>query len=250
MSRLYRPAALMGLRLAMGDMPSGESLLADINAMPGVLKPLTAEDVTIRGAMLVNDAPLKDGKRRLTVSLLDEMAKAAPGVKVLRDHAGARRPFTEVIPVGRTIRADLVQDASGVNWLRAYYYMANGDESEELANKVDAGVIDQCSVGFYAKDLTCSVCGADAGECDHVPGATYEGATCLWEYSNLAEFEEWSFVDEGMADGTHFFLAASARGIDVMRDDELEAWHTERLRAERDEWAQMSSSGWDWLEGA
>jgi hypothetical protein len=92
---------------------------------------------------------------------------------------------------------------------------------------------------MFAKKFECSICGDDAGDCDHAPGAMYPAGRCMWEYDDVIEVDEWSFVYSGAVKGTGFYLAAEnkhpeARDVEAIERELAErpiaAWFAKRER--------------------
>lgn len=199
--------------------------LAQINALPGVLKPLAASDVFVRGIRLCNDQPFKDGRRRITRNGIEQIAGKMRGVPMMLNHDVYSR---EALPVGRAF-AGSVETVGEVQWAAALFYVLRdaAGQGEALIEAIDGGQLTEASIGMYAASFTCSVCGKEVGdpECKHVAGMDYgdKGGLCLYEYDGIEEVEEFSAVMSGMIEGTHYFLAASRQHPDALDPDEMEA---------------------------
>jgi len=195
-----------------------EALLAKINALPGVLKPLTAEEVVVLGVAAFNDQPFADGRRRIRTGAVRKLVELAGGVPVMLNHDIFSR---NALPVGQTIDAQLSQE-NGALWGNLRFYMLRAAGGEELGAAIKGGQIKESSIGAFFRKFLCSICDGAIGECDHVPMATYDGKQCLFEYDEPELFDEWSFVYRGAVKGTHFYLAAR---------DELDAEDAELAEA-------------------
>lgn len=65
-------------------------------------------------------------------------------------------------------------------------------EQENIKN----GILETVSIGASAKDVRCSICGAQLSEgevCEHLRGEVYDGQTCYWDVYDW-EAKEVSFV--------------------------------------------------------
>ena len=127
--RLHR-APLGGVRLAM-NVPAevSDAHLEAINALPGVLRQLTAADVIVRGVNLLNDQPLKDGRRRVSSNLLRQMSAASAGVPVMLDHAESKMDAI-AMPVATCFSGACTQDTEGKTWLSQLFYFVRTPNSE------------------------------------------------------------------------------------------------------------------------
>jgi hypothetical protein len=63
------------------------------------------------------------------------------------------------LPVGKVFHAEFMQDANGVGQVRSLFFIGNNET--ELVGKLEAGSIDEVSVGVRYKHLNCSQCGWD-----------------------------------------------------------------------------------------
>ena len=55
-------------------------------------------------------------------------------------------------------------------------------------------MLSQVSVGCSAAKRSCSICGKDAGLCEHESGKYYGGKLCYAVLSDITDAYEWSFV--------------------------------------------------------
>ena len=60
--------------------------------------------------------------------------------------------------------------------------------------EIEGGIKKEVSVGCSAGRSVCSICGAEDGGCEHVPGRTYDGGLCFRELKDVTDAYEWSFV--------------------------------------------------------
>jgi len=238
MSKVYRVRFAGGRgNKSAADMPQDppmmamDEALAQINTLPGVLKPLEATDLAgVRGSFLVNDLPFKDGGRRIKTSGVQQIAALLRGAPFILNHETFG---TLALSVGRAFGAVTATAPSGAFWAGPRFYVQNQHplfDTEALVACIDGGTFNEQSVGMYAHSFTCSICGEDAGDCDHAPRAQYDGRTCLWEYDDVDEVDEFSGVMSGAIDGTRYFLAAKDERDDVVDADALEAQVIERAQ--------------------
>lgn len=200
-------------RFAAGPSPEGErpasgctdAHLAAINAMPGVLKPLTAADVYVRRCVAINDLPLKNGLQ-LGAAELAAIAQMSPGHGIHVNHD----IYTSEggLPLGR-IFAAVLTSASGRSQVEQDFYLMADDETTDLVARIDAGVITEVSVSFAYDQLICSICQTDLAECAHWPMEVYDGKTCMGMVRGVNEYFETSLVWQGMANETSIRMAAN-----------------------------------------
>lgn len=185
--------------------------LAVINAMPGVLQPLAADQVYVRWMDAINDQPLKNSLR-LGVAEVAQIAQLAKGAPVQCNHDTYSN---EALPVATVFASRMETRADGSAWVVMGVYFVAGDEATELVRKIDGGVIKEVSVSFGYDQLLCSICQTDMGQCAHWPGQEYEGKLAEGLVTGVAEFYEVSLVWMGMANGTCFKMAAAIDAIDL-----------------------------------
>ena len=203
--------------------PPTPKQLAKINALPGVLRPLAADEVTVLGILLVNDQPFKDGRRVIRTSALKPIAKLMPGVKVAMNHDVYSRDGARA--VGRAFDADVVKDGE-TSWVLVWWYSLNGGLTGELVREVVGGLTTEASIAMLASVCECSICGGNWGMCKHYEqaGSKVGGKRCLAELDGIERVIEFSFVFSGMVEGTRFLVAASENGeaVEAVDLDELE----------------------------
>ena len=223
------------VRLAAVEGGASDEVLAKINAMPGVLRPLTADEIAVRKVWLCNDRPFKDKVRQFPAAELVKLAGMMSGVPVMAAHP-SYMPGREGLPLGTSIDGRVEQDADGVTWLVVRYYVlleqpfANG---RGIVNAIDGGQFKEGSIGFMYESLRCSVCARDLfdEDCEHAPGKEYDGKMCMAEVTGVLEVDEWSFVYSGMVNGTHFRMAASRAAQARDTEDALATLCAKRPRA-------------------
>lgn len=171
------------------------------------LKPLTAEEVFIFQFELSN-SNVDYYATRMTLGTLNNYAAKinSQGVPLEGHHDDYR------YPLGRIYKAEVVKSDDGVNRMSCRAYILRGDEntgdisSDAVIRKIEGGVQKDVSIGFLAGGYTCSVCGEPmvSGffgrvmglECEHIPGASYEGQMC-YAWVEDGEILEGSLVSTG-----------------------------------------------------
>ncbi|NOR39183.1 MAG: hypothetical protein GQ580_06325, partial [Candidatus Thorarchaeota archaeon] len=107
--------------------------------------------------------------RNLNTYLAEELRKAAPtlaGKTIQLDHS-----TKSIDTVGKVIVSSFDEASQSVS------YVGRIQKEHPIAISVESGDIDTVSIGAYAKDITCSICGESKirGGCTHRVGREYEG---------------------------------------------------------------------------
>lgn len=203
---LVRFAAATGERAREGWPVSGatEAHLAAINAMPGVLKPLTAADVFVRECEAINDQPLKN-YLKLGLAELAQIAQMSPGSGI---HIQHDTYTADGLPLGRIFAARL-ETRDGVAHVVQTFYLVADEANAQTVGRIDAGAVSEVSVSFMYDKLLCSICSTGVDECAHWPGEMYDAKTCMGLVLGVDEYLETSLVWQGMANDTRIRMAAS-----------------------------------------
>ena len=90
--------------------------------------------------------------------------------------------------------AQKTQAGDEYRWLKGWAYLLRTEENAGLIAEIEGGIKKEVSVGCSAGRSVCSVCGAEDGDCGHVPGQTYDGGVCFRELKDIRDAYEWSFV--------------------------------------------------------
>ena len=207
------PQATLALTQALleppGELPPGHLELINALQSQKGKKPLVETDLIARPIRLTGN----DLTCYYTKFPDDELASFAQQAK----DAGApllSAHITDDRPIG-TYYTGEVTSANGFLWLDTYAYWLVDDKGLELARDIDAGIINEASIGFSYKEAKCSICGEDwltSWDCPHWPGRTYpvvvnegsqetEERLCfLWLIG--CTFDEGSIVYRGGHPGT------------------------------------------------
>ncbi len=159
-------------------------------------QPVTAENVHIRAMYIVNDLVNSHGGqfRREDLYKLCDLLVDTP---VLVGHNRSNPPLA------RTFHAEPVEDGS-ILWIKSYFYWPRSADgvNDELAMKIDSGVLKECSISFIYTMPECTVCGQDMRSCPHDP-TTGEGDSPHFIYNNITQVLETSLVYKGSVKGTY-----------------------------------------------
>lgn len=186
--------------------PTSEQL-TKINRFAQV--PLTEENCYVFPNLMIDNLPTAYSSK-ISPSLLGKFVQDAEnGVPLMLSHD------TRKLPVGRSFEASLrtEYDHEKGEILSVYgsFFMPLGIATEvsmstdDLAKRIDSGVLTDTSIGFTAKKWDCSICGNDIRNylvCPHVPGKKY-----MIE-RNGVNYEETCYVIVG-ADGNGELLENS-----------------------------------------
>ncbi len=80
--------------------------------------------------------------------------------------------------------------------LTAGAYIPVNDNTKNLIDKIETGILKEISVGCAVKSTICSICGNDINSsgCNHHRGESYGGELCVGELTEPTDAYEWSFV--------------------------------------------------------
>ena len=127
---------------------------------------------------------------------LERLAALFVGKTGLFDHSWSARD-----QAARLYRTELEEEPGVVTesgetgcWLKGYAYLLRTQENESLIAEIEGGIKKEVSVGCSAAKRSCSICGKDAGLCEHERGKYYGGKLCYAVLSDITDAYEWSFV--------------------------------------------------------
>ncbi|ULH17359.1 PspA/IM30 family protein (plasmid) [Deinococcus sp. KNUC1210] len=200
------------MQLAIGAGGTGtlpDTHLARINALQSAKnKPaLTEEDLIVRPVRLFGNQ-LTSYFTRITdddLRLLAQQINDAGG-PALSAH------MTDETPIGTFYAASVTPGGGDVLWLDTWVYFLNDADGQDLARKIDGGIINEASIGYWYERNVCSITGLDYWNSPYYAGREYEivdpetGTTTtrlcfLWTIGNV-EFAEGSLVYRGAYPGT------------------------------------------------
>lgn len=192
----------------MKRLPMTPALIAQIKAAVG--QDVDPEDFAVFEVIAINSLPLpgKDGsifeRAQITPLTLRQMVDSVEGgnhLPLIMNHD------MSTTPLGRVFKAALYTADTGEIEMRALFYV--DATNADIAAKIDAGSLDETSVGFLASQLLCSECGWDyRGEdadwsnfmdrtCDN--GHTIGSDGVHLNLVGLQTFSELSLVTRGAA---------------------------------------------------
>ncbi len=150
-------------------------------------EPLTEENTYVHGFRLIGTRLITDRYLKLDKSLLDVYLQDILNGDVVQiaDHTlgGIKSWFNLTLPFGRFFDGRLVEDGD-ITHLDGWMYMKAGQKTyvepfttDDISEQLDAGTLDDSSVGIAWDVSECSICGNDIRDyenCQHWPGKTYK----------------------------------------------------------------------------
>ncbi len=181
------------------DKPEGRKafLIERINDVIKPPRPATENNVNIRAMYLLNDLVNSHGGRFERDELL-ALCKLMLDTPVMIGHNRAEAPMA------RTFHAEL-EERGDVIWLKSYFYWPSRGEgaADEILDKIDSGILKECSISFVYTFPQCSVCGEDMRKCPHqINLSSGEGNKQYFYYKGVKEVLETSLVYKGSVKGT------------------------------------------------
>ncbi len=185
---------------AQAPRPTAESLANEINQVIAPPVPVTAESIHIRAMEVVSDAINEHGGRFSA----DEFGKLC---ELIIDSPVLVAHNKRQLPVARNFKAEVIH-RDDHEWVKVWFYWPkDATGAEDLAARIDSGVLREVSIGFEFTRPECSVCGADMRTCDHQPFTDYQHPdgqtrTAHFIYRGLVRVLETSLVYRGATPGT------------------------------------------------
>lgn len=150
-------------------------------------EPLTEENCYVHGFRMIGTRLITDRYLKLDRSLLDVYLKDVKNGDVVQiaDHSmgGIKGWLKLTLPFGRFFDGRIVEE-DGETHLDGWMYMKAGQKTyvepfttDDLSEQLDAGTLDDNSVGICWDRSECSICGNDIRDydnCSHWPGVTYK----------------------------------------------------------------------------
>ena len=177
---------------AAAGLPGREELEA-INRLAKT--PLAAEQVYTFTLRLCDNEVDRDFER-FDAAALERLGELFVGKSGVFDHQWSARGQTARIYRTAVTREPSMTPAAGdeYRWLKGWAYLLRTEKNGELIAEIEGGIKKEVSVGCAAGRSGCSVCGAENGGCEHVPGQAYGGELCFRELRDITDAYEWSFV--------------------------------------------------------
>ena len=170
-----------------------EAELAEINRF--AKSPLRAEEVYAFSLRLCDNEVDRDWER------FDQAALAALGDLFVGKSGIFDHQWTAEGQTARIYRTEVVRESAQVTaagdgycWLKAWAYLLRTEKNADLIAEIEGGIKREVSVGCSVARRVCSICGAEGGTCQHVPGQRYGERLCFLELQDPTDAYEWSFV--------------------------------------------------------
>ena len=231
---------------AAAGLPGREELEA-INRFAKT--PLTAEQVYTFTLRLCDNEVDRDFER-FDAAALERLGELFVGKSGVFDHQWSARGQTARIYRTEVAREPSMTTAAGdeYRWLKGWAYLLRTEKNADLIAEIEGGIKKEVSVGCAAGRSVCSVCGAENGGCEHVPGQAYGGELCFRELRDITDAYEWSFVavPAQRAAGVLKRFGQEREGDRTLRKEaELGRKHLQALRREVVRLAMLADDGLD-----
>lgn len=224
-----------------------EEDLALINALART--ELTAEQVYVFALRLCDNEVDRDFER-FDNEALERLGVLLTGKSGIFDHQWSARGQTARIYKTEVVREPAVRTQAGdeYRWLKGWAYLLRTEKNGDLIEEIEGGIKKEVSVGCSAGRSVCSVCGAENGDCSHVPGQEYGGALCFRELKDITDAYEWSFVAvpaQRAAGVLKRFGRERERDLALRKEAELGRKYLKELRREVVRLALLTEDGLD-----
>ena len=170
-----------------------EAELAEINRF--AKSPLRAEEVYAFSLRLCDNEVDRDWER-FDETALNALGDLFVGKSGIFDHQWTAEGQTARIYRAQVVRepAQMTAAGDGYCWLKAWAYLLRTEKNADLIAEIEGGIKREVSVGCSVARRVCSICGAEGGTCQHVPGQRYGERLCYLELREPTDAYEWSFV--------------------------------------------------------
>ena len=170
-----------------------EAELAEINRF--AKSPLQAEEVYAFSLRLCDNEVDRDWER-FDETALNALGDLFVGKSGIFDHQWTAEGQTARIYRTEVVResAQVTAAGDGYCWLKAWAYLLRTEKNADLIAEIEGGIKREVSVGCSVARRVCSICGAEGGTCQHVPGQRYGEQLCYLELREPTDAYEWSFV--------------------------------------------------------
>jgi hypothetical protein len=156
---------------------------------------LTEEQVYVFSVKLCDNEVDRDFERFDTAAL-ERLGQLFLGKSGIFDHQWSALGQTARIYRTEMMREEARVTAAGDTycWLKAWAYLLRTEKNADLIAEIEGGIKKEVSVGCSMGRSVCSICGGEAGNCQHVKGQTYGDQLCFTELREPLDAYEWSFV--------------------------------------------------------
>ena len=133
---------------------------------------------------------------RFDTAALETLGEMFLGKSGIFDHQWSAKGQTARIYRTEVVREPAMVTAAGDGycWLKGCAYLMRTEKNADLITEIEGGIKKEVSVGCSVAKRTCSVCGAEEGDCHHVRGQMYGEQLCFTELKEPLDAYEWSFV--------------------------------------------------------
>lgn len=183
-----------GKVIATRDLGNTEAQEKEVNQF--TLRTLTTDEFSV----FTMDLCHNQVDRHFSRFPQEELAKInemVPGRPLMERH-----DLSGSLPRGTFFRSRLHQEG-GRTFVRPDVYVLRTRENEDFILNIEGGVYRETSIGFAFQTPECSVCQKDLRTCNHIPGRSYNGASCHYVMRDVLEVIEGSVVPSG-SQGTGF----------------------------------------------
>ena len=154
-------------------------------------KELRAEEVYTFAVKLCDNEVDRDFER-FDRAALEKLSELFVGRTGIFDHSWSAGGQT-----ARIYRAEVIEEETRTTagdkycWCKGWAYMLRTEKNAELIAEIEGGIKKEVSVGCSAAKRSCSICGKDAGLCEHERGKYYGGKLCYAVLSDITDAYEW-----------------------------------------------------------
>ena len=138
-------------------------------------KELRAEEVYTFAVKLCDNEVDRDFEH-FDRAALEKLSELFVGRTGIFDHSWSAGGQT-----ARIYRAEVIEEETRTTagdkycWCKGWAYMLRTEKNAELIAEIEGGIKKEVSVGCSAAKRSCSICGKDAGLCEHERGKYYGG---------------------------------------------------------------------------
>ena len=168
----------------------------DLALINGLAKTELAAEQVYAFTLRLCDNEVDRDFERFDNQALERLGELLVGKSGIFDHQWSARGQTARIYKTEVVREPAVRTEAGdeYRWLKGWAYLLRTEKNGDLIAEIEGGIKKEVSVGCSAGRSVCSTCGAENGECAHVPGQVYDGGLCFRELKDITDAYEWSFV--------------------------------------------------------
>lgn len=166
------------------------------------VKPLTEDEVYLFQIELCDNDIDRVGDK-MSDDFLEQVANNVNGLTGLKDH-----DWSSDNQLARLYNAEVKTDETKVTKLGEprKYVLGKAytlSKYKDYIDKINAGLLKECSISFESEGDTCSICGSpmiknksDIGQCEngHIAGTEVDGILCYNNINKLTDTLEWSLV--------------------------------------------------------